>query len=65
MYKLTKEQCQTVIENASRKLAKYCEGNKLGSVVVGVSGGLDSAVILGLACHAMDKHHPELKVIRN
>jgi NAD+ synthase len=63
MYELTKDQCETAITNMSSKLAEYCKLHDIKSVVVGVSGGLDSAVVLALACLARDKYLKDLKVI--
>jgi NAD+ synthase len=66
MYKLTEEQRQTVITNASTALAKYCTAHDIKSVVIGSSGGLDSAVTIGLAARAREilkKDKFELNVI--
>ncbi len=52
MYRLTVEQAQDVIVNIARWIAMYCYGNKIKYPVVGVSGGLDSAVVLGLCKEA-------------
>jgi NAD+ synthetase len=49
MYKLTPAQIETVINNASRRLFEYCQKHHIHYTVTGVSGGLDSAVTLGLA----------------
>ena len=47
--KLTTRQIWDVITNAARALAEYCMKNDINYTVVGSSGGLDSAVTLGLA----------------
>ncbi|MFC1598621.1 NAD(+) synthase [Patescibacteria group bacterium] len=51
-YGLTKEQCSTVAQNASQLLYEYCRQYNIHHVVVGISGGLDSAVTLALASNA-------------
>lgn len=48
-YRLTKEQIATVVAKGSNALAEYCQSQGLHYVVTGSSGGLDSAVILGIA----------------
>jgi NAD+ synthetase len=50
--KLTQKECATVVKNASRGLLNYCLNNGIHNVVTGVSGGLDSAVSLGIAQRA-------------
>ncbi|MEK7512507.1 MAG: NAD(+) synthase [Patescibacteria group bacterium] len=49
MYKLTDEECDKVIVNASTCAFNYCRSNDLHYLITGSSGGLDSAVTLGLA----------------
>jgi len=48
-YKLNKKQIKTVCENAAQALLDYCTANNIHYVITGSSGGLDSAVTLGLA----------------
>lgn len=54
MYKLTKSQIKGTVEKAAWLLFKYCVKNNIHFLVVGSSGGLDSAVTLGLAKMACD-----------
>jgi NAD+ synthetase len=49
MYGLTSAKCQEVASKASIALYEYCVKNGLHYLVTGSSGGLDSAVTLGLA----------------
>jgi len=45
------------IKNIRRKLKKYLKDNKLESIVIGISGGIDSAVVAALAypvCRELD-----------
>lgn len=53
LYKLSGEQIQGVIDRASTALFEYCREHNIHYVVTGVSGGLDSAVTLGLAAEAV------------
>lgn len=55
MYRLTREQINSVIENASDRLFWYCRDHGIHYLVVGSSGGLDSAVTLALAERACVK----------
>lgn len=55
MYKLSEAQIQGVIDRASSALLQYCQDQDIHYVVTGVSGGLDSAVTLGLASEAVKK----------
>lgn len=48
-YKLTQDQCKEVAARAVRALFEYCKANGIHYIVTGSSGGLDSAVTLGLA----------------
>lgn len=52
MRALSGEQCKTVVENAATLLADYCSNHNLKTVVTGSSGGLDSAITLGIAQRA-------------
>lgn len=52
MYRLTQEQAQDLIANIARWIAMYCFENGIRYPVVGVSGGLDSAIVLGLCKEA-------------
>ena len=47
MYKLTQEQCKTVVERGATALYEYCRKFGIHFLVTGSSGGLDSAVTLG------------------
>ena len=47
-FKPSEEKCNEVIANIRREVKSYVEKNKLKSLVVGVSGGLDSAVVAAL-----------------
>ncbi len=49
---MTQQQAQNVITKASTALAAYCEQWDLHTTITGVSGGLDSAVVLGLSMRA-------------
>jgi len=51
-YKLTDEQCEIVVQNASRLLYEYCQKYNIHYVITGISGGLDSAVTIALAMKA-------------
>jgi NAD+ synthase len=48
-YSLSESKAKDVIMLASNALAKYCIDNNIHYLITGVSGGLDSAVTLGLA----------------
>lgn len=45
---------QRVIQKASQALAEYCMRHELHATVTGISGGLDSAVTLGLSQKAVE-----------
>lgn len=62
---LTQEQIATVIQNASQKLADYCLQHDLHAVVTGVSGGLDSAVTLGLSAKAQEICRQQGHTVKN
>ncbi len=49
MYKLKEKEIETIVSSASASLFEYCQKNKLHFLVTGSSGGLDSAITLGLA----------------
>lgn len=53
-YQLSQDKCAEVVEKAAKKLAEYCIEYDLKYLVVGSSGGLDSAATLGLAEQAKD-----------
>jgi NAD+ synthase len=55
MHKLSEEKIAIVVENGATYLANYCINNNLHYVVVGSSGGLDSAVTLAFADRACKK----------
>ncbi|MEI6378815.1 MAG: NAD(+) synthase [Candidatus Falkowbacteria bacterium] len=66
MYKLTQQQLADVAKYASSNLYAYCVKNNIHHLVVGSSGGLDSAVTLKLAqlaCNLAEKDGYELKSI--
>ena len=42
------EKCNLIITNIRKKVKKYVEDNKLQSLVIGISGGLDSSVVAAL-----------------
>jgi NAD+ synthase len=48
-YRLTKEQCATVVNNGATGLFEYCFKSNIHNVVTGSSGGVDSMVTLGIA----------------
>lgn len=52
MYKLSTDTIQAVIAKAAHALFNYCREHDIHYTVTGVSGGLDSAVTLGLAAEA-------------
>lgn len=54
-YKLTQQQIEIVVQRGAQALVDYCQQWKIHYVVVGSSGGLDSAVILGFAQRACQK----------
>lgn len=54
MYKLTKDECETVIETLANMLLNYCVQWDIHYLVIGISGGLDSAVVAGIAARARD-----------
>jgi len=63
MYKLTKQQIKTIVDNASQRLFEYCRECNLHFLVTGSSGGLDSAITLGLAekaCQLAEKENYQL-----
>ncbi|MBQ9089519.1 MAG: NAD(+) synthase [Alphaproteobacteria bacterium] len=47
----------TVKQKLVTQLKQYCQKNGFQDVVLGLSGGLDSAVVLALACEALGSHH--------
>jgi nicotinamide-nucleotide amidase len=47
-FKLSEDKCQKIIANIRGEIKDYVEKSKLKSLVVGVSGGLDSAVVAAL-----------------
>lgn len=51
------------IEEKTVKLNKYMAEHKLSSCVVAVSGGIDSAVVLGIVCEAAKKEDSPIKKI--
>ena len=53
-YTLSKKKCAGVVERAARLLLKYCQKMNIHYLVLGVSGGLDSAVVLGIAAKARE-----------
>lgn len=54
-YKLTQQQIEIVVQHGAQALVDYCQQWKIHYVIVGSSGGLDSAVILGFAQRACQK----------
>lgn len=38
-------------------IQNYCKNNHFQDVILGLSGGLDSALVLALACEALGNHH--------
>lgn len=54
MHKLTDKQITDVIHKAAEKLYNYCKSQDLHYTITGVSGGLDSAVTLGIAAAARE-----------
>jgi len=51
-YKLNKRQIETAVKRGSHALFEYCRNNHIHFLIVGISGGLDSAVMLGFADRA-------------
>ncbi|KKR07755.1 MAG: NH(3)-dependent NAD(+) synthetase [Parcubacteria group bacterium GW2011_GWC2_39_14] len=49
MYKLKQEKIEELVKRATKSLYNYCKENSLHFLVTGSSGGLDSAITLGLA----------------
>lgn len=49
MYKLAKGSCCQVVSSLAKFLCEYCMKNSMHYLVLGMSGGLDSAVVGGLA----------------
>jgi nicotinamide-nucleotide amidase len=54
VYTLSKEKCAEVVLRAATLMLKYCQKQNIHFLVLGVSGGLDSAVVLGIAAKARD-----------
>ena len=66
MYKLTQKQLADVAHYASSNLYNYCRNHNIHHLVLGSSGGLDSAVTLKLAqlsCQLAERDGYELKSI--
>lgn len=53
-YTLSKSKCAEVVLRAATLLLKYCQKQNIHFLVLGVSGGLDSAVVLGIAAKAKE-----------
>ena len=53
-YTLSKNKCAEVVLRAATLLLKYCQKMDIHFLVLGVSGGLDSAVVLGIAARARE-----------
>lgn len=51
---LSKKNCEDYVRIAARKVADYLEKNQLSNIIVGVSGGIDSAVIAVIGLRAID-----------
>lgn len=51
------------INDKSEKLNEYMRTSGLSSCIVGVSGGIDSAIVLGIAANAMEFHNSPIKRI--
>ena len=47
-FALSDEQCQNIIVNIRQEVSDYVRHNNLKSLVIGISGGLDSAVVAAL-----------------
>ncbi|MBI5077476.1 NAD(+) synthase [Candidatus Falkowbacteria bacterium] len=54
MYKLTELDAAKVVDRAADFLHSYCQENNIHYLVTGVSGGLDSAVVIALAERACE-----------
>jgi len=52
MYRITIEHAAMAVEKGAAALLAYCQQNNIHAVVTGSSGGLDSAVTLGIAQRA-------------
>lgn len=65
-YHLTEEQIESVLHNSSLHLVSYCQLYNKHDLVVPVSGGIDSALVLGFAqkaCQRAAKLNYDLKPI--
>lgn len=54
---------EKMFENAVNALAKYIDDNGVQSLVLGVSGGVDSALVAALASHAVNRTMNKIPII--
>lgn len=62
MYELS-DNYEMMFDNTVNALAKYINDNSIQSLVLGVSGGVDSALVAALAYHAVRRTDNEVSVI--
>lgn len=62
MYKLSEEYSEMYM-GAVTKLAKYVDENNIKALVIGISGGVDSALVAALAKSATEYPHASIPVI--
>ncbi|MBU1200384.1 NAD(+) synthase [Patescibacteria group bacterium] len=51
---LTKKQCKKFINLAVARIAEYIKGNNLKGITLGISGGIDSAIVSVIGLRAID-----------
>ena len=66
---MTDAEMEKIWNNLKRNLKSYCDENGFSDVMLGLSGGLDSAIVSVLACDALGAEHVHalmmLLIIRN
>ena len=50
---MTDAEMEKIWNNLKRNLKSYCDENGFSDVMLGLSGGLDSAIVSVLACDAL------------
>lgn len=54
---MTDAEMEKIWNNLKRNLKSYCDENGFSDVMLGLSGGLDSAIVSVLACDALGAEH--------
>ena len=62
MYEISTDY-ETMYQNATGKVAKYIDDNNIQSLVIGISGGIDSTLTVALAETAIDKSNKNIPII--